>query len=277
MGTCSPSTRWRPSPHWCTTPTSRSARGPTTPQPHPGPASPRWFSGDFREVLKQGRPRRLRGLLRGGGVDWALSDEPSIRAFDGETLGRLAELEHRRWAVNQRGQRRHRATSGPPPGVSSTRGRGATTSDIVRSLPAIPQRRGHRGGVGLSRAAPPARREAPPWRRRSPERSRTPAARLGERGAPRIAPPTEIPGRHAGAAARPRLVGERDPGGIRLTSSASSPGTPTSTGRVRLSYIHANPPWAVAVAMTRSISRRTRDLSPPGRYQPRSSTRPSMG
>lgn len=70
------------------------------------------------------------------GLDWILSDEPSIRAFEGETVNRLAELEHRRWAVNQRanGRQSHKWST---PWSQLDEGQRSYDEHIVRSLPAI--------------------------------------------------------------------------------------------------------------------------------------------
>lgn len=70
------------------------------------------------------------------GLDWIRVDEPSIRAFEGQTVDRLAELEHRRWAVNQRanGRQSHKWST---PWSQLEAGQKSYDEHIVCSLPAI--------------------------------------------------------------------------------------------------------------------------------------------
>ena len=70
------------------------------------------------------------------GLDWEQTDEPSPREFDDDTLTRLAELEHRRWAIHQRaaGRQSHKWSK---PWAQLDEGTKSYDEHIMRTLPAI--------------------------------------------------------------------------------------------------------------------------------------------
>ncbi|HMQ64838.1 MAG TPA: hypothetical protein PJ992_00990 [Arachnia sp.] len=70
------------------------------------------------------------------GLDWEQTGEPSPREFDNDQLKRLAELEHRRWAIHQRaaGRETHRWAK---PWDQLDEGTRSYDKHIMRTLPAI--------------------------------------------------------------------------------------------------------------------------------------------